>query len=98
VIRTPVHKFLLIVIILWSALLVTCSFLWAFMGIMFAGEPAGGGIGAYGLILMAAPFVVTGVLSAVLIKFWQRGQYAWAFIGLLLSSVAIGYSFYGYVL
>jgi len=50
------------------------------------------------LMLLAAPFVVTGVLTTVVIKLWQRGHYAWAFIGLLLSSVAIGYSFYGYVL
>jgi hypothetical protein len=96
--RKPLHKLLLLVIILWSALLVTCSFLWAFMGMMFAGEPAGGGIGAYELMLLAAPFVVTGVLSTVLIKLWQRGHYAWAFIGLLLSSVIIAINFYGYVL
>jgi hypothetical protein len=98
VIRKPLHKLLLVVIILWSALLVTCSFLWAFMGMMFAGEPAGGSIGAYELMLLAAPFVVTGVLSTVLIKLWQRGHYAWSLAGLLLSSVIIAINFYGYVL
>lgn len=97
-IRKPLHKILLLVIILWSALLVTCSFLWAFMGMMFAGEPAGGGIGAYELMLMAAPLVMTGVLSTIIITLWRRGYYVWAFAGLLLSSVAITYSFYGYVL
>ena len=96
--RKPLHKAVLIVIILWCALLVTGSFLWAFMGMLFAGEPAGGGIGIFEFMMMAAPLVMTGVLSTVLIKLWQRGHYAWACAGLLISAVLVTYNFYGYVL
>ena len=97
-IRRPLHKVLLIVSILWCALLVTGSFLWAFMGMLFAGEPAGGGIGAYEFIMMAAPLVITVVLATVLIKLWQRGYYGLTFTSLLASAVAVASSFYGYVL
>jgi hypothetical protein len=96
--RTPLQKLLLIAIILWCALLVTGSVLWAFMGMLFAGEPAGGGIGAYELMMMATPLVQTGILSAVLITLWRRGYYAWAAAALLLSVAYAIYRYHGYVL
>jgi hypothetical protein len=96
--RKPIHKVLIVLIALWCSLLVTGSFLWAFMGMLFAGEPAGGGIGIVEFIMMAAPLVMTGVLSIVLIKLWQRGYYAWAWVGLLLSVIYVTYYYHGYVL
>jgi hypothetical protein len=84
--------------ILWCGLLVSGSFLWAFMGMLFAGEPAGGGIGAFELIMMAAPLIQTGILSAVLITLWWRRYYAWAFAVLLFSSIYVVYRYHGYVL
>ena len=96
--RDPVHKVLLVLIVLWSALLIIGSLLWAFMGMLFAGEPAGGGIGARELLMMAAPLVQTGILSAVLITLWRRAYYIWAFAGLLLSVMYVVYHYYGYVL
>jgi hypothetical protein len=92
------HIALLVGIVLWCALLVTGSFLWAFMGMLFAGEPAGGGIGANELMIMATPLVQTAILSVVLITLWWRGYYAWSLAALVLSVVYAVYHYHGYVL
>lgn len=96
--RKPIHTVLLIVIILWCLLLAAGSFLWAFMGTLFAGEPAGGGIGIFEVIMMAVPLIQTGILSVALITLWRRGYYAWAFAGLLFTAIYVVYRYHGYVL
>ena len=97
-IRKPIHKLFMFIIILWCSALVVGAILWAFMGMMFAGEPAGGGIGLFELMLLAAPFGLTAALTTALITLWRRGLYVWAVAGLILSAVFVGINFYGYVL
>jgi hypothetical protein len=95
--RKPIHTILLIAILLWCALLVIGSFLWAFMGMLFAGEPAGGGIGLLEFLTLSAPFLQTAILSFVLITLWRKGFYLWAFITCLLSVVYVVYTYHGWL-
>jgi hypothetical protein len=84
--------------ILWCALLVSGSFLWAFMGMLFAGEPAGGGMGPREYLQASLPLLQTAFLSFVLFTLWRRGYYIWAFASCLLSMVFVVYRYYGWFL
>ena len=97
-IRKPIHKLLIFVIILWCSALVVGSMLWAFMGMLFAGEPAGGGIGVYELGIMVLPLVATGILTAALLTLWRRAYYAGAFAAFVVSVIAVVSQFYGYLM
>ncbi len=97
-IRKPIHKVLIVLIALWCSLLVTGSFLWAFMGMLFAGEPAGGGIGLREFLILSAPFLQTAILTAALITLWRKGYYVWAFIAWLSSVIYVVHTYHGWLM
>jgi hypothetical protein len=94
--RKPIHTALLVMMVLWCTLLVGGAFLWAFVGMLFAGEPAGGGIGAREFWVLSLPLLQTGLLSAALFILWKRQYYVWALVAWLLSVIFVIYTYHGY--
>ncbi len=96
--RKPIHTVLLVLMILWSVLLVSGAVMWAFIGMLFAGEPAGGGMGLREYLQASLPLLQTAFLSAVLFTLWRKGYYGWAFVTWLLSVVFVVYRYHGWFL
>jgi hypothetical protein len=94
--RKPAHVALLVVIILWCGLLTTGAVLWGFMGMLFASEPAGGGMGGREFLMVSAPLLQAAALSTILIMLWKRQYYAFAAAVSVLSMAFVVYRYHGY--
>jgi hypothetical protein len=96
--RKPVHVALLAIFVLWCALLAVGAVIYAFIGMLFAGEPAGGGMGLREFLQASLPLLQTAALSAVLVTLWLKRYYIWAAVAWLLSVIFVVYHYHGYVL
>jgi hypothetical protein len=96
--RKPLHNALFVAIVLWCALLAAGALILAFIGMLFASEPGGGGMGAYEYFQALLPLLQTAALFAVLIILWRKGYYILAFIAWLMSVIFVVYQYHGWLL